>query len=264
MMHGSFILTLTHNDKGNFQVKYLGTISIFYYLLVCAGAPVWAQQSLSEEDFLNALAGPQSAQQTNTIRKGKTRGLSFDGPSNKGGSQAEEVYLTPNQKKLINRLAIGKSRGIGFSVEKKIKKTPEIVKDSPVETTSAERLELRKIVKENKLPSIDVELTFAYDSAVLTAKAKRNLNKLGLALINKRLAHARIMLSGHTDAKGGADYNLALSERRAKSAKLYLIDRFGIQPSRLIAVGNGEEELKFPSNPNGAGNRRVQIVNMSR
>ena len=71
------------------------------------------------------------------------------------------------------------------------------------------------------------------------------------------------MLAGHTDAKGGDDYNQGLSERRAEAVKRYLIERYRIQPDHLVAVGYGEKQLKAPTDPLGAENRRVQIVNMA-
>lgn len=53
-----------------------------------------------------------------------------------------------------------------------------------------------------------------------------------------------IELSSHTDSRGSNSYNQKLSERRAKSCVDYLISR-GIDPSRMIPVGYGEDRLKI-------------------
>jgi OOP family OmpA-OmpF porin len=48
-----------------------------------------------------------------------------------------------------------------------------------------------------------------------------------------------LIIAGHTDAQGSAQYNLQLSQRRAQSVKDYLVRR-GIAARRLIARGYGE------------------------
>ena len=73
---------------------------------------------------------------------------------------------------------------------------------------------------------------------------------------------AKIIVEGHTDDRGEADYNLALSRKRAKSVMAYLIDRFGVAPSRLSAAGFGEARPIAPNTneANRKKNRRVEIV----
>jgi len=51
-----------------------------------------------------------------------------------------------------------------------------------------------------------------------------------------------VYVTGHTDATGTDEYNIALSERRARSAADYL-SRLGIDPARLDVVGKGETEI---------------------
>ena len=51
-----------------------------------------------------------------------------------------------------------------------------------------------------------------------------------------------VYVNGHTDATGTEEYNIALSERRARAAADYL-SRLGIDPARLDVVGKGETEL---------------------
>jgi len=108
--------------------------------------------------------------------------------------------------------------------------------------------------------SIDIEIYFPFDSARLTGKARRQLNVLGRALTSPELRSFRYLLAGHTDARGTRRYNKDLSERRAAAAKHYLIDRFDINPRRLLSVGWGEDDLKSPRYPSAAINRRVQVI----
>jgi outer membrane protein OmpA-like peptidoglycan-associated protein len=76
------------------------------------------------------------------------------------------------------------------------------------------------------------------------------------------LADDRLMLEGHTDTKGAEDYNLALSERRAKAAGDYLRDIHGIGADRLSYACKGETEPLDPANPEGAINRRLEVRNL--
>ncbi|HEY0047494.1 MAG TPA: OmpA family protein, partial [Flavobacterium sp.] len=52
-----------------------------------------------------------------------------------------------------------------------------------------------------------------------------------------------IMVKGHTDNRGSDQYNMNLSDRRARSAVQYVISK-GIEKSRISGKGYGESELK--------------------
>jgi outer membrane protein OmpA-like peptidoglycan-associated protein len=70
-----------------------------------------------------------------------------------------------------------------------------------------------------------------------------------------------IEIQGHTDDRGAADMNKALSQRRADAVKDYLVSK-GVAADRLVAVGYGEEQPAEP-NTTAAGrdaNRRVEFV----
>lgn len=108
--------------------------------------------------------------------------------------------------------------------------------------------------------SIDLEIFFKFDSDAITPAAAEQLDLLGQALVSPGLDHAVYLLAGHTDAKGSDDYNQWLSERRALSAKAYLVENFSIAPERLIAVGFGETQLRDPDHPRAAINRRVEVT----
>jgi outer membrane protein OmpA-like peptidoglycan-associated protein len=119
------------------------------------------------------------------------------------------------------------------------------------------------VVKENDLPAIDLEVFFDYDSAAITGEALPILDKLGEALNSDKLKGSVFMVAGHTDAHGSADYNLGLSNARARSVREFLIKKYHVAPDQLVAVGFGEEQLKNPEDPEAGENRRVQVVNMA-
>jgi outer membrane protein OmpA-like peptidoglycan-associated protein len=125
-----------------------------------------------------------------------------------------------------------------------------------------ERTELIKVVKENDLPALDLEIYFDFNSSVITPGAVPTLIKLGQALSSDQLKTSSFLISGHTDGKGAPDYNQRLSEARAAAVKGFLAGNFKVNPLQLISVGYGEEDLKNPNDPQAAENRRVTIVNL--
>ena len=113
-----------------------------------------------------------------------------------------------------------------------------------------------------KKPSVDLEINFEYNSADISAKSLPSVQALGRALTNNDLKGSTFVVAGHTDAAGGDAYNQDLSERRADAIKRYLVDKYGINGTDLVAVGYGKSKLKDPSQPLAEVNRRVQVVNM--
>lgn len=69
-----------------------------------------------------------------------------------------------------------------------------------------------------------------------------------------------IEISGHTDDVGKDDYNMKLSEARAKSVMQYLITK-GIEQSRMTAVGYGETKPIAPNKINGKDNPEGRKLN---
>jgi outer membrane protein OmpA-like peptidoglycan-associated protein len=79
-------------------------------------------------------------------------------------------------------------------------------------------------------------------SATLTATAKGIIDNRLMPVINQNPG-VKIELASHTDVKGGATANQALSERRARSVADYLISK-GVNSSLLVANGYGETKTK--------------------
>jgi outer membrane protein OmpA-like peptidoglycan-associated protein len=125
----------------------------------------------------------------------------------------------------------------------------------------SEREEIATLAKDK--PNIDLEITFDYNSADISAKSLPAVQTLGKALSNPDLKGSTFVVAGHTDAAGGEGYNQELSERRADSIKRYLTEKFGIAGTDLVTVGYGKSKPKDAVNPMDPANRRVQVVNMA-
>ena len=106
--------------------------------------------------------------------------------------------------------------------------------------------------------ALALPIQFAFDSAEILPRARSQLDALaqGVRMLDP---DRKVTIEGHTDAKGGEQYNLELSRRRALAVKQYLVDVAGIEPSRLTAVGMGKAQPYDENNPFAAENRRVQF-----
>ena len=111
-------------------------------------------------------------------------------------------------------------------------------------------------------PKIDLDIQFDYNSANITATSMPSVQALGEALTDAKLKGSTFVVAGHTDAAGGLAYNQDLSERRADTIKRYLVEKYGIAGTDLVAVGYGKTKPKDPNAPMDPINRRVQVVNM--
>ena len=132
----------------------------------------------------------------------------------------------------------------------------EIIRSlAPIQETS----ELKE-QRQKKTNSIDLEISFQLNSAVLTLLARKQLIVLADAMKTAALRSSRFRISGHTDSVGNAPYNKALSQRRAAAVGEYLSKKCGINAFRFDIFGFGEEKPKLLFDTSNAKNRRVEIL----
>lgn len=78
----------------------------------------------------------------------------------------------------------------------------------------------------------------------------------------KQYVNSELVLEGHTDSRGSADYNMRLSEGRAAAVKRVLIEEYGIAPNRIDTLGLGETQpiADNATSEGRAKNRRVEAI----
>lgn len=102
---------------------------------------------------------------------------------------------------------------------------------------------------------------FQYDSSEIRDEAKLTLDGNIRWFLQPENKSLRVMIEGHTDERGTAEYNLALGDKRAQVVRAYLVAH-GVDPSRLTTVSLGEERPfdPRPTEDAYALNRRVHFV----
>ena len=132
---------------------------------------------------------------------------------------------------------------------------PTIVPPEPVRADTISSATLDDLNKNSPLKPV----FFEYDMSDITEAGKAALDE-NAAILRKNGTWV-ITIEGHADERGTAEYNLALGERRAVTARAYLVS-LGITADRLRTVSYGKE---FPFDPGHdeaaySKNRRAHFV----
>ena len=105
--------------------------------------------------------------------------------------------------------------------------------------------------------SIDLKVKFASGSDVVDAAYFNEIR--GVARFMEQYANSAVIIEGHTDTSGSSAYNKKLSQKRANAVASLLTEQYGIDASRVKAVGYGEEQplVEEKTAEDNATNRRV-------
>ena len=166
-------------------------------------------------------------------------------------AQPGDIMLGP-----VNAPALGKTRGIRPGGMRLLDDPASAV--TPVNQQAA--------VQQANPParkSINARVQFEFDSFDLTGDAKGVLDRLAGVLKDDLMDDQVVQIEGHADAQGPDEYNLTLSQLRARAVRAYLIEQHGISADRLPFLGKGESELYDASNPTAPINRRVVFTNLT-
>jgi outer membrane protein OmpA-like peptidoglycan-associated protein len=112
-------------------------------------------------------------------------------------------------------------------------------------------------------PIGNLSVTFGFDKSVLTADDKAQLDTFAGTLGSTQ--NYILEVTGGTDSTGNADYNYALSQRRADAVVQYLASKYSIPAHKfyLIGIGKDKEVADNKTREGRAKNRRVDIQILS-
>jgi outer membrane protein OmpA-like peptidoglycan-associated protein len=156
-----------------------------------------------------------------------------------GGLSAAELARAANERRFLDEVRNVPTRAIKIEAREK----------------------LAAIAARN--PGIDLEINFDPDSATIGPQAAAAVIELGRALSEPDFRGQVFLLEGHTEAGGSDAYKLTLSDRRAEAVKQYLVEKFKLPPTDLLAVGYGRSRPKNTADGLAAENRRVRVVNIT-
>ena len=158
-------------------------------------------------------------------------------------------------------LVVSVAIGAALMVEgcgKKPRPSTEVVKAEPSPPPSTPPGP-EKPAEEPRVEVVLEDVFFDYDKHNLRTDALMTMERNASTLSSN--SSVRVLLEGHCDERGTVEYNLALGDRRAQSAKNYLL-QFGIDASRLSTISYGEEK-PFAQGHDESGwskNRRVHFA----
>ena len=123
-----------------------------------------------------------------------------------------------------------------------------------------------KVIGQAIVIDLSSDVLFDFDKSDIKPAAAATLDKV--AVIIKTKSTGKILIEGHTDAKGSEAYNQKLSKRRSAAVKRWLVDHHRLNPDLFATKGWGETRPVAPNthkdgsdNPEGrARNRRVVIT----
>lgn len=125
------------------------------------------------------------------------------------------------------------------------------------EQLKAEAMERDLAMAQNRF--LNENVYFDFDKSVLSDQAQELLKEKAMWM--RANPDASVVIEGHCDERGTNAYNLALGERRAESAKTFLVN-LGISGARMTTISYGEERpVDMGHNEEAwAKNRRATFV----
>jgi len=152
------------------------------------------------------------------------------------------------------------------TTETRVTNPPDFVQtetQSPRVTTEALPADIEDLNRVAQQRGYLQDAFFSYDESTLSPEAQSALTAAANWL--KKNAQYSLLIEGHCDERGTEQYNLALGDRRANTAKEYLMT-LGVDGSRMRTVSYGEERPFDPGHSDSAWakNRRAHLVIVGR
>ncbi len=138
-------------------------------------------------------------------------------------------------------------------VEAKVEEPPPPPPPPPPEPPAP-----KPVIIEKGRQTLDVK--FDFDKATIKEDYSKDIDDL--ASVMQDYPELNVVIEGHTDSVGNDEYNKKLSQARAEAVKKYMVEKAGIDASRIDAQGFGEER-PIDSNDTQEGrakNRRVEAA----
>lgn len=189
-----------------------------------------------------------------------------------GGLTEEQQALADSRKQLEQEVGALQSQlkktrtTLGGVAEERVALSQQLAAQARVRKQFEEiekmfsREEARVLRESNDIIIRLVGLNFAVGRSTLDPKHFQLLTKVQNAI--RVFPESALTIEGHTDSHGSDQANFALSKKRADAVREYLLANMGLPPSKMAAVGFGENK-PVANNETKAGrtkNRRIDVV----
>jgi len=161
---------------------------------------------------------------------------------------ADAIYNYNYRHRIQSNSLYAKGRLIGIEIDRR-------------DSSNKMRIDTNTFFK--KIQRIDTlvlsDVLFDFDNYSLGTKAKKIINKYREKLKNVTLDS--LVIKGHTDDKGSAEYNFNLSKKRSEIVKKFFVEQSEISGDLIFCYAMGETSKKVDNNSeeNRAINRRVEV-----
>jgi len=148
---------------------------------------------------------------------------------------------------------------VATTTETHVSNPPDFVQPQPAVTSETLPTDVEELNRVAAQRGYLQDAFYAFDESTLTPDAQAALTASATWL--KKNSQYNLLIEGHCDERGTEQYNLALGDRRANSAKDYIV-ALGVDASRLRTVSYGEERPFDPGHDEAAWakNRRAHLV----
>ena len=113
----------------------------------------------------------------------------------------------------------------------------------------------KPVIIEKGRQTLNVE--FDFDKSIIKKGYYQDIDNL--AGVMKQYPDLNVVIEGHTDSVGTAEYNKKLSQERADAVKKYMVENGGIDANRIKAEGFGEDK-PIASNKTKDGRQKNRCV----
>ena len=161
------------------------------------------------------------------------------GNAPKGKIIAQEIVKDAGCGASVNADELGTAAAMGAFVEK------IFLGPAQGEVVASMKAEAAAAAGQSSVKGVSATIHFDFDKSAIKPAFKKTIADFAALLIKN--PDAKVVIDGYTDYIGTAKYNLALSDRRAKSFKKVLIKKYGIEASRIRIKGFGKTDPIAPN-----------------
>jgi outer membrane protein OmpA-like peptidoglycan-associated protein len=112
------------------------------------------------------------------------------------------------------------------------------------------------------MAEVSIHIKFGTNTATLTGEGEDVIKRLAAALNSPQLLPYHFLIHCFTARTHDADRALELTNRQADAVRTLLVGTYGIDPTRIDAMGEGQSTPLDKAHPESAVNERIEVVNL--